>query len=228
LLQRTRSSRKSLTNGAAAVMGATLLMGASSARADQPSNAVGPYVGIRAGISDYQFSPSDLDTRLGAAAGEVNSATISKRQFGGMLYGGVPIYGSLMLEVSYAQLGQFPLSIKTTSADVGALAQRILGQLAPAGHGVTAGFALPMQFGSMFGIEPRLSALYYQSKQVVAAATADYRNDLRGMGVDAGFSTTFRVAAPLYFGIGVDCFHMTQACNALIYSAQLEYRFGQP
>jgi hypothetical protein len=89
-----------------------------------------------------------------------------------MLYGGVPIYRSLMLELSYVQLGQFPSSIKTTSADVAALAQRILGQLAPAGHGVTAGFALPLEFGSLFGIEPRPSALYYQSKQVVEGGTA--------------------------------------------------------
>jgi hypothetical protein len=143
-----------------------------------------------------------------------------------MLYGGVPIYRSLMLELSYVQLGQFPSSIKTTSADVAALAQRILGQLAPAGHGVTAGFALPLEFGSLFGIEPRLSALYYQSKQVVEGGTADYRNDLRGMGLDAGLSTTFRVAAPLYVGVGADCLHMTQACNVLLYTAQIEYRFG--
>jgi hypothetical protein len=225
LVRRTRSSRRSLA--IAAALGASMLIGASSARADEPINSGSPYVGIRAGISNYQFSPADLESRLGAASSGVDSATISKRQFGGVLYGGVPIYRDLMLELSYAQLGQFPLSIKTTSADAGALAQRILGQLAPAGHGVTVGFALPLQFGSLFGIQPRLSALYYQSKQVVSVAAADYRNDLRGMGLDAGFSTTFRVAAPLYVGAGVDCFHMTQACNVLIYTAQIEYRFGR-
>jgi hypothetical protein len=228
LIHRTRSSRQFLTIAAITALGASMLIEASSVRAEEPINSTGPYVGIRAGISDYQFSPSDLESRLGAASSDIDSATISKRQFGGMLYGGVPIYGSLMLELSYAQLGQFPLSIKTRSPDVGALAQRILGQLAPAGHGVTAGFALPLQFGSVFGIEPRLSALYYQSKQVVAVAAADYRNDLRGTGIDAGFSTTFRVAAPLYLGVGVDCFHMTQACNVLLYTAQIEYRFGRP
>jgi hypothetical protein len=227
LVQRTCSSRRSLTIGAATAFGATVLLGASSARADEATNSVSPYVGIRAGVSNYQFSPADLESRLGGASSDIDSVTISKRQFGGMLYGGLPIYRSLMLELSYVQLGQFPLSIKATSADVAALAQRILGQLAPAGHGVTAGFALPLQFGSLFGIESRLSALYYQSKQVVEGGTADYRNDLRGMGLDAGLSTTFRVAAPLYVGVGADCLHMTQACNVLLYTAQIEYRFGQ-
>src|SRR3984885_12728647 len=225
--QRTRSSRPKLTIDAAAALGAAVLLGASSARAEEPTNSVSPYVGIRAGLSNYQFSPTDLESRLGAASSDIDSVTISKHQFGGMLFGGVPIYRSLMLELSYVQLGQFPLSVKTTSADVGGLAQRILGQLAPAGHGATAGFALPLQFGSLFGIEHRLSALYYQSKQVVEGGIADYRNDLRGVGLDAGLSTTFRVAAPLYVGVGADCLHMTQACNVLLYTAQIEYRFGE-
>lgn len=199
----------------------------SPASAEESGNSAGPYIGIRAGVSDYQFSPNDLESRLGTAGGELDSTAISNRQFGGMLYGGVPLYKSLMLELGYAQLGQFPLSTKTISADAGPLAQRILGQLAPAGHGVTAGFALPLQFGSVVGIEPRLSALYYQSKQVVSLATEVYRNDLRGVGVDAGLSTTFRVTAPLYVGVGVDCFHMTQACNVMTYTAQVEFRFGQ-
>ena len=132
-----------------------------------------------------------------------------------------------MLELSYAQLGQFPLAITAATADAQVLAQRILGQLAPAGHGVTAGLALPLQFGPVFGIEPRLSSLYYQSKQVVGIATGDYRKDLRGVGIDAGLSATFRIAAPLYVGVGTDCFHLTQACNVLLYSAQIEYRFGR-
>jgi hypothetical protein len=225
--QRTCSNRPKLTIDAAAALGAAVLLGALSARAEEPTNSVSPYVGIRAGLSNYQFSPTDLESRLGAASSDIDSVTISKHQFGGMLYGGVPIYRSLMLELSYVQLGQFPLSVKTTSADVGGLAQRILGQLAPAGHGATAGFALPLQFGSLFGIEPRLSALYYQSKQVVEGGIADYRNDLRGVGLDAGLSTTFRVAAPLYVGVGADCLHMTQACNVLLYTAQIEYRFGE-
>jgi hypothetical protein len=227
MLSRTNAARRALALSAAMLLCAAVLigMGASPASAEEQGNAASPYIGIRAGISDYQFSSSDLASRLGAAGSDLDSATISKRQFGGMLYGGVPLYRNLMLELSYAQLGQFPLSTKTTSADPGALAQRILGQLAPAGHGVTAGFALPIQFGSVFGIEPRLSALYYQSKQVVSFATADYRNDQRGFGLDAGFSTTFRIAAPLYVGVGLDCFHMTQACNVMTYTAQIEYRF---
>jgi hypothetical protein len=229
LAARIRSSRRVFAISAAAACGASVVLGAggSPAIAEEPTNSPSPYIGIRAGVSDYQFSPADLEARLGTAGSDLDSATISKRQFGGMLYGGVPLYKSLMLELSYAQLGQFPLSTKTTSAEPGALAQHILGQLAPAGHAVTAGFALPWQFGSVFGIEPRLSALYYQSKQVVALATTDYRNDLRGVGVDAGFSTTFHVAAPWYIGVGMDCFHMTQACNVLIYTAQVEFRFGQ-
>jgi hypothetical protein len=229
LVARTRSSNRPLVMSAAVAFGAWMMfgIGASPALAEEQVNSASPYMGIRAGISDYQFSPADLESRLGAAGSDLDSATISKRQFGGMLYGGVPIYRSLMLELSYAQLGQFPLSTKTTSADNAALAQRILGQLAPAGHGVTAGFALPLQFGSVFGIEPRLSALYYQSKQVVALGTTEYRNDLRGVGLDAEFSATFHIAAPFYAGVGLDCFHMTQSCNVLVYTAQLEYRFGK-
>ena len=222
-------SLRAFARSAMIVLGILILSGlySSGASAEEPGNSVGPYIGIRAGISDYQFSPSDLESRLGAAGSELDSTTISKRQFGGMLFGGLPLYRNLMLELGYAQLGQFPFSTKTTSADAGPLAQRILGQLAPAGHGVTAGFAMPLQFGSVVGIEPRLSVLYYQSKQVVSLATDVYRNDLRGIGVDAGVSTTFRVAAPLYLGVGVDCFHMTQACNVMTYTAQIEFRFGQ-
>jgi hypothetical protein len=238
LAVRARSRHGVLAPGASApgasARTAALLLGtcalsslyASRASAEDPGNSAGPYVGIRAGISDYQFTPSDLQTRLGPAGSDLDSAAISKRQFGGMLYGGIPLYRNLMLELSYAQLGRFPLSTQTNSADADALAQRILGQLAPAGHGVTAGFAWPMQFGPVFGIEPRLSALYYQSKQVVSLATEVYRNDLRGVGLDAGLSTTWRVAAHWYAGVGLDCFHMTQACNVMTYTAQIELRFG--
>jgi hypothetical protein len=194
---------------------------------DSGTDAVVAYVGVRAGQSNYQFSASDLANALGTSANGIDATSISAHQLGGAIYGGVPIFHKLMLEASYTQLGQFPLSIKTSNTDVAALAQRVANALAPAGHGVTLGFALPLELVYNVDIVPRLSALAYQSKQSVSTAVATYRDDVRGVGVDAGLSLTARVAGPLNVGIGVDCLHLTQACNALLYTGQIEYRFGQ-
>ena len=205
------------------INGATLL-GATSLHA-QESNVIAGYVGLRAGMADYQFSPSDLDKAMGSGASQIDSVSISRHQFGGALYGGVPIYRNLMVEVSYSQFGQFPLSVRTTTTDDTALAKRTVHALQPAGHGVTAGFTLPVELTSSLSIEPRVSALFYESTQELSTSAASYEDKEHGFGVDAGLTFGVRVAKPLHLGIGVDCMHMTQACNVLVVSAQLEYRF---
>jgi hypothetical protein len=210
--------------GAFVLLNAAIL-GSASLRAEESNSVVAGYVGIRAGVSEYQFSPVDLDKALGTATSQIDSESISRHQFGGSLYGGAPIYRNLMLELSYAEFGRFPLSVRTTTTDAAVLAQRAVRALQPAGHGVTAGFALPVELTALLSIEPRVSALFYESKQDLSTPTATYEDKEHGFGVDAGLSFAVRIAKPLSVGIGVDCVHMTQACNVLILSAQLEYRF---
>jgi hypothetical protein len=221
-LRRFQKARKI---GAFVLLNSAALLGSTSLHAQESNSTVAGYIGLRAGVADYQFSPTDLNKALGTVASQIDSESISRHQFGGSLYGGLPIYRNLMLELSYAEFGRFPLSIRTTTPDVTALAQRAVRALQPAGQGVTAGLALPVDLNALFSIEPRVSALFYESKQELSTPTVTYEDKEHGFGVDAGLSFAVRVAKPLRIGIGVDCVHMTQACNVLMLSAQLEYRF---
>jgi hypothetical protein len=42
-----------------------------------------------------------------------------------------------------------------------------------------------------------------------------------------GMAFSLRVAGAVYLGAGIDCFHEDHACNALLLTGQLEYRFGR-
>ena len=218
------------------------------------------YLGARAGQSIYKPSASSIENSIGDDADAISALTINSHQFGGVLYAGVPIWKSLSLELGYAQLGQFPLSMTTqttssvdlsgiastsksgaakrpllihtaTAQDLGAgdidgLAQEVVNAAPPAGHGITLGFAMPLEVLPRVSVEPRFAALFYQSKQSLMTSDATLRNDNKGVGFDAGLALSVRVIGPVYFGAGVDCFHQDRSCNVLLLSGQLEYRFG--
>lgn len=208
------------------------------------------YVGVRAGESIYQPTTSYLVNSLGANADEIQTLSIDSHQFGGVVYAGVPIWRTLSLEVGYAQIGQFPLSMTTVSSggggldsvksvarsratvralaggDIDGLAQAVVNAAPAAGHGVTLGFAMPVDVTSWLNIEPRVAALGYQSKQTLSTSDATLRHDSTGAGFDAGLAFSVRAGGPIYLGAGVDCFHEDRGCNTLLVSAQIEYRFG--
>jgi hypothetical protein len=207
------------------------------------------YVGLRAGESLYQPTTSYLLNSLGPNAAEIQSLSIDSHQFGGVVYAGVPLWRSLSLEIGYAQIGQFPLSMTTAGSgggllnakavarpaatvralaggDIDGLAQAVVNAAPAAGHGVTLGFAMPIDITSWLNIEPRFAALGYQSKQTLSTSDATLRHDSTGAGFDAGLAFSVRAGGPIYLGAGVDCFHEDRGCNTLLISAQFEYRFG--
>jgi hypothetical protein len=110
--------------------------------------------------------------------------------------------------------------------DIDALAQAVVNAAPAAGHGVTLGFAMPIDVTSWLNIEPRFAALAYQSKQTLSTSDATLRHDSEGAGFDAGLAFSVRAGGPIYLGAGVDCFHEDRGCNTLLVSAQIEYRFG--
>lgn len=185
------------------------------------------YGGLRAGESTYQSTTSYLLGASGPNAGEIQSLDLSSHQFGGVIYAGVPIWKNLNLEIGYAQIGQFPLSMKASGTHVDAVAQALVDAAPAAGHGITFGFALPVDLTSRLSVEPHFAALAYQSKQSITTSDATLRHDSTGVGFDAGVAFSLRVAGPVYLGVGVDCFHEDRGCNALLLSGQVEYRFGR-
>jgi hypothetical protein len=208
------------------------------------------YVGVRAGESIYQPTTSYLVNSLGANADEIQSLSIDSHQFGGVVYAGVPLWRTLSLEIGYAQIGQFPLSMTTASSgggsldslkararsaatmralagsDIDSLAQSVVNAAPAAGHGVTVGFAMPIDVTSWLSVEPRFAALAYQSKQSLSTSDATLRHDSTGAGFDAGLAFSVRAGGPIYLGAGIDCFHEDRGCNTLLVSGQIEYRFG--
>jgi hypothetical protein len=208
------------------------------------------YVGVRAGESIYQPTTSYLVNSLGANAEDIQSLTINSHQFGGVVYAGVPVWRALSLEVGYAQIGQFPLSMTTAASsggtldnmksvarsgatvralaggDIDGLAQAVVNAAPAAGHGVTLGFALPIEVTSWLSVDPRFAALAYQSKQSLSTSDATLRHDSSGAGFDAGLAFSVRAGGPIFLGVGIDCFHEDRGCNTLLVSGHIEYRFG--
>jgi hypothetical protein len=112
------------------------------------------------------------------------------------------------------------------AGDIDGIAQEVVDAAPPAGHGITLGFAWPLELLPRVSVEPRFAALFYQSKQSLTTSDATLRNDNKGVGFDAGVALSVRVIGPVYFGAAVDCFHQDRSCNVLLLSGQLEYRFG--
>ena len=267
LTHRSRQMRKSMATGKRTIIGASsvlamaLILASPGRAADDVSfDWLHGYVGIRAGESIYKPSVGSILNSVGPDADEIGSLTINSHQFGGVIYAGLPVWKQVSLEIGYAQIGQFPLSMTTVTAgggqlsrigagakvaatprlalnaatvsaaassEVDRIAQEVVDAAPPAGHGVTLGFALPIDVTSRFSIEPRFAALFYQSKQSLTTSDATLRNDSKGVGFLAGAAASARVFGPVYVGAGVDCFHQNRACNVLLLSGHIEYRFGR-
>jgi hypothetical protein len=186
------------------------------------------YVGIRAGRSTYWESSGQLDSYL-AANGESGTTTwINQHRVGGVAYAGVPFYKALSLELGFADLAEYPVGISTTSTNIPQLAQTIIRNLSSAGRAVTLNLAVPLDIAPWFGIEPRFGFLAYQSKQEVFTPVGTFSHDREGGGIDAGLVLLLRPTSSIYFGAGVDCFDTGGSrCDVLLYSAEIEYRFGK-
>ena len=222
----------------------------------QGDNSVGfdmahGYVGLRAGESIYQPSMSSILTSVGPDASAITALSIDTHQFGAVLYAGVPIWHSLSLEIGYAQMGQFPLSMSVTtssavpeararstgqaaplrtaaiSKSVDTIAQAVVDAAPPAGHAATLGVALPVDITSRLSFEPRIAALIFQSKQTLTTSDARVRDDSWGSGFEVGGALNVRLFDSLYLGASVDCFHQTRACNTVLLAAVIEFHFGR-
>jgi hypothetical protein len=186
------------------------------------------YVGIRAGRTTYWESSAQLDSDLVANGESGTTTSINQHRVGGVLYAGVPFFGPLSLEFGLADLGEYPVGIRTTSTNIPQLAQTIVRNLSPAGRGLTLNLAAPLDIASWFAVEPRLGLLGYQSKQEVFTPMGTFSHDREGGGFDAGLALLLRPTSSIYIGAGVDCFETGGSrCDVLLYSAQIEYHFGR-
>jgi hypothetical protein len=185
------------------------------------------YVGIRVGEGDYWESSRQLDADLAANAETGTSTSIDQHRAGGAVYAGVPFYKSLSLELGFADLGTYPVSISTTSANIPQLAQTIVRNLSPAGRALTLNIAAPLDLNPWFALEPRIGVFGYRSKQEVFTPMGTFSHDRDGGGVDAGLALLLRPTRSLYIGAGLDCFETGSRCNVLLYSAEIEYHFGR-
>jgi hypothetical protein len=186
------------------------------------------YVGIRAGRTTYWESSGQLDQDLAANGENGTTTTINQHRAGGVLYAGVPFFGPLSLELGLADLGEYPVGIRTTSTNIPQLAQTIVPNLSSAGRGLTLNLAAPLDIAPWFAIEPRIGLLGYQSKQEVFTSVGTFSHDREGGGIDAGLALLLRPTSRIYVGAGVDCFDTGGSrCDVLLYSAEVEYHFGR-
>ncbi len=184
------------------------------------------YLGVRGGIATYGVDSSTVNSGLSASdAATVNS--IDHRKGAGVLYAGVPFYHGLSLELGYADLGIYHVSLSTSSANVAQVAADAVGQLKPAGRGITLGLGGPFDLGRWFAVEPHLGALIYQSKQEVFTPDGTYSKGDYGVGLDAGVALLVHPFRPVYAGAGFECFDTGGGCNVRLASLQLEYHFGR-
>jgi hypothetical protein len=61
----------------------------------------------------------------------------------------------------------------------------------------------------------------------VDTAQGRISQDRKGLGADAGFALLLRPTRQVSFGAGLDCFEIAGRCSVLLYSAEVEYRFGR-
>jgi len=185
------------------------------------------YLGGRGGVATYIIDRSAVNGSLAASGDAASVSSIDHRKGAGVLYAGVPFYHGLSLELGYADLGIYHVSLSTSSANVGQVATDTVGQLKPAGRGITLGLGGPYDLGRWFAVEPHLGALIYQSKQEVFTPGGTYSKGDYGVGLDAGVALLVHPFRPVYAGVGFECFDTGGGCNVRLASLQLEYHFGR-
>jgi len=185
------------------------------------------YLGVRGGVATYIVDRSAVNGSLSADGDAATVNSIDHHKGAGVLYAGVPFYHGLSLELGYADLGIYHVSLSTTSANVGQVAADTVGRLKPAGRGITLGLGGPFDLGRWFAVEPHLGALIYQSKQEVFTPGGTYSKGDYGVGLDAGIALLVHPFRPVYAGAGFECFDTGGGCNVRLASLQLEYHFGR-
>jgi hypothetical protein len=200
-----------------------MVIGCGQASAQENPTA---YVGIRAGFADYTENSQRLDAALDSAGESSTSTSVTQHRAGGIVYAGMPFYQMLSVEIGFADLGTYPVGIRTQSTNIPSLAQTITRKLPPAGRGLTLDLAAPLNIASWLAVAPRFGLFAYQSKQEVFTPTGTVADDRKGAGLDAGLALLLFPHSRFSVGAGVDCFAGSGRCNVLLYSAVLEYHFG--
>ena len=154
------------------------------------------------------------------------SASLDRHRTVGAIYAGVPFYGPLSFELGYVELGRYPLTIATRSAQYASVAQTALDTLRPAGRGASLGLGAPIDLGRWFALDPHVALLLSQSKQEVTTPVGTFSDNRHDTGAAAGLGILFRPTPHVYLGGGVDCFGAGLHCDVFAYTAQLQYRFG--
>jgi hypothetical protein len=185
------------------------------------------YVGLRVGAATYDQNGAALEQALAASGYTPVTGSIDRHRTGGVLYAGVPVHRHLALEIGWADLGEYPVTLTTADANVAGVAQTAVRKLYAAGRAVSVGFALPLDLGPWLSIEPRLAALGFESKQTVYTPQARYAQTREGAGLDAGLGLFVSPLPRVGVGAAVDCFDIGGRCNVLLYSVAVEYRFGR-
>jgi uncharacterized repeat protein (TIGR03803 family) len=183
------------------------------------------YVGIRVGATDYLDTSSRLYDDVSAAGFPDTNFSLSQHRAGGAAFAGIPVLGPLAVELSYVDLGRYPVAVSTTSSSIPALSQTIASKLWPAGQGGTVGLAAPLDLTPWIAIEPRLALLVYGSRQEVFTPLGTFADDRTGTGLDGGLSLLFHLTPRVYIGAGADCYDIGGRCTVLLYSAEVRYRF---
>lgn len=184
------------------------------------------YLGLRLGNGTYSESSGSLDGYVAGIGNSTTASHLTRDHFTGAAFAGVPFYRFLSLEVAVVDLGEYPFSLTTQSANATAAAQSIARHLPPAGRGLTLGLAAPIDLGAWFTVEPRLALLGYQSRQDVDLPGSSVEVERSGLGMDAGLSLLLHPLRKLLVGVGVDCFDTHSTCNVTMLSGQISYRFG--
>jgi PKD repeat protein len=223
---RARGVLRVLSLSALSVLTLTVPATAQDAAPQWQFNWNQSYVGVRVGSGDYRESSSHLDSEVAGAGFSGTDTSITDHRIGGAVYGGVPFYGPLSLELGFADLGRYPVAISTPSSDIAPLSQTIARKLWPAGQALTLGLAAPLDIVSWFAVEPRLGVLAFRSKQEVFTPLGTFSDDRTGGGLDAGVSFLVHAARALYIGAGFDCFDLGGHASVFLYSAEITYHFG--
>ncbi len=177
------------------------------------------YAGLR--VEEGRYQPS-----LPTVAGLTDTG-IDRNQTIGGLYLGAGIGGPLSIEVGYVELGTYDVYGRTRAAQPGAVAQTLVTELRPSGHGGTLQLALDVPLGERFALSPRAGLLVSESRQEAWLGGVRYQHSRSNTGFAGGLTLRYRAAPALSVGLSADCFGPTGLrCDVVGYGLDLRYHFG--